>query len=113
MVEIKESSREFSKVEIYRMTLDNDIASCKDLEDGTEIEVDGYITYDDVKADGKTEEVFAILSTGGEVFACTSKTFARNVRDIADIFDGEKFTIIKRSGTTKAGKPFIMASLKH
>lgn len=113
MVEIKRMSKDFDKVDIYLMTLDNDITSCKDLEDGTEIEVEGYIEYNDVKDNGKTEEVFAIKATDGKVYACTSKTFARNVKDIAELFDGEPFTIVKKSGTTKADKPFIMASLKH
>lgn len=113
MVEIKRTSKEFSKVDIYLMTLDNDIISCKDLDDGTEIEVDGFIEYNDIKDDGKVDEVFAIKATDGNVFACTSKTFARNVKDIAEIFDGEPFTIVKKSGVTKSGKPFIMASLKH
>lgn len=113
MVEIKEMSKEFNKVDIYCMTLDNGITSCKDLEDGTEIEVEGYISYIDIKENGKEEEVFAIKATDGKVYACTSKTFARNVRDMAQLFDGEPFTIIKESGLTKAEKPFIMATLKH
>lgn len=111
MIEIKYTSRELTKVEKYRMTLDNDIISCKDLEDDTEIEVDAYCEFEDSKDDGKTETVFSILATDGTVFACTSKTFARNVKEIADIFEGESFKIVKRSGVTKAGKPFIMACL--
>lgn len=113
MITIKETSKEFDKVAIYRMTLDNAITSCKDLEDGTEIEVDGYIEFIDSKENGKEETVFAIMATDGQVYACTSKTFVRNVRDIADIFDGKPFTIVKTSGVTKADKPFIMASLKY
>lgn len=113
MVEIKRSSRELSKIEVYRMTLDNSITSCKDLEDGFEIEVDAWLEYDDNKDDGKVESIFAILATDGHVYACTSKTFARNVLEIADVFDNETFTIIKNSGVTKAGKDFIYATLKY
>lgn len=114
MVEVKRQSRELTKVEMYLMTLDNGIISCKDLPDGAEIEIDAWLEYRDVKDDGKAEDVFAMLSTDGKVYACTSKTFARNVLDIANIYDeGEKFTVIKQSGTSKAGKPFIMAALKH
>lgn len=113
MVEIKRSSRELDKVTIYRMTLDNAITSCKDLDDGTEITVDAWIEYDDTKENGKVETIFAILATDGKVYACTSKTFARNVLEIADVFDGELFTIIKNSGVTKADKPFIYATLKY
>ena len=111
MINIKYSSRELSKLEKYIMTLDNDIMSCKDLPDGTQIEIDAYCEFEDVKDDGKTEEVFSVLATDGTVYACTSKTFARNVKEIADIFEGDKFTIVKRSGQTKAGKDFIYASL--
>ena len=113
MVEIKYSSRELTKVEKYRMTLDNDILSCKDLEDGAIIEVDAFCEFEDSKDNGDVETVFSILATDGAVYACTSKTFARNVREIADIFDGETFSIVKKSGTTKGGKAFIMASLAH
>ena len=111
MIEIKYTSRELTKVEKYRMTLDNDIVSCKDLEDGAEIEVDAYCEFEDSKDNGDTESVFSILATDGTVYACTSKTFARNVKEIADIFEGEAFKIVKKSGVTKSGKPFIMACL--
>lgn len=113
MVTVKRSSRELNKVEIYRMTLDNSITSCKDLEDGFEIEVDAWLEYEDEKENGKVEEIFAILATDGAVYACTSKTFARNVLEISDVFDGEIFTVVKKSGVTKAGKNFIMAALKY
>lgn len=111
MIEIKYTSRELTKVEKYIMTLDNDIVSCKDLEDGAEIEVDAYCEFEDSKDNGDTESVFSILATDGTVYACTSKTFARNVKEIADIFEGEAFKIVKKSGVTKSGKPFIMACL--
>lgn len=113
MVEIKRTSKDFDKVTIYRMTLDNAITSCKDLEDGTEITVTGWLEYVDTKENGKEETVFAILSDTGAVYACTSKTFARNVMEISDVFEGEDFTIIKTSGLTKADKPFIYALLKY
>lgn len=113
MITVKRSSRELNKVEIYRMTLDNSITSCKDLPDDYEIEVDAWLEYEDEKENGKIEEIFAILATDGAVYACTSKTFARNVLEIDNVFDGATYTIIKKSGTTKAGKQFIMAALKY
>ena len=42
MITIKYVSRELTNVEQYRMTLDNAIKSCKDIQDGTEIEVDAF-----------------------------------------------------------------------
>lgn len=113
MITIKETSKDFDKVAIYRMTLDNNITSCKDLPDGTEIEVDGYIEFIDTKDDGKEQTVFSIMATDGKVYACTSQTFARNIRDIAEIYEGKPFTVVKSSGVTKAGKDFILASLKY
>lgn len=113
MITVKRSSRDLNKVEIYRMTLDNSITSCKDLPDDYEIEVDAWLEYEDEKENGKVEEIFVILATDGSVYACTSKTFARNVLEIDNVFDGATYTIIKKSGTTKAGKPFIMAALKY
>lgn len=113
MITIKETSKDFNKVEVYRMTLDNNIISCKDLEDDTEIEVAGFMEFIDTKDNGEETTVFSILATDGKVYACTSKTFARNVREISEVFEGEPFTIIKKSGVTKSNKPFIMAVLKY
>lgn len=113
MITIKYTSRELSKVERYRMTLDNGIVSCKDLEDGTQIAVDAFCEFEDEKENGDVETVFSILSKDGKVYACTSKTFARNVKEIADAFDGEDYTIVKLSGKTKNGKDFIMAGLAY
>lgn len=112
-ISINFQSKEFTKVELYRMTRDNAIVSCKDVEDGTEITVTGYIEYTDDKGDGKTEEVFAMLADDGTCYACTSKTFARNVKEIAEIIGEFPFTIVKGSGTSKAGKAFIMCSLAY
>lgn len=113
MITIKYTSRELTKVERYRMTLDNAIVSCKDLEDGTQIEVDAFCEFEDEKDDGSVENVFSILGKDGKVYACTSKTFARNVKEIADAFEGEDYTIVKMSGKTKNGKDFIMAGLAY
>lgn len=112
-IEIKRTSRELSKVEVYRMTLDNAILSCKDLPDGTEIEVAAWLEYDDEKENGKVESIFSILSTSGQVYACTSKTFSRNVLEIADVFGDDTYTVVKQSGVTKSGKNFIYATLKY
>ena len=113
MITIKDTSREFTKVEQYLMTLNDDVVSCKDIPDGTEIEIDGFLSYTDEKDDGKSVDVFAMIATDGKCYACTSATFERKVREIADIFSGERFTIIKKSGVTKSGKDYITASLKY
>ena len=48
MVEIKEMSREFTKVEKYLMTTAPDIEPLKNIGDGESIPVDGYIIFNDI-----------------------------------------------------------------
>lgn len=111
MVEVKERSREFSKVEEYLMTLDPAIVSMKDVEDGTSITVDGYLTFTDTKKDGEVAELLSIITPDKKVYSCQSNTFKRSLNDIATIMDGQQFTIIKISGKTNAGRDFINCTL--
>lgn len=111
MVEVKERSREFSKVEEYLMTLDPAIVSMKDVEDGTSIAVDGYLTFTDTKADGEVAELLSIITPDKKVYSCQSNTFKRSLNDIATIMDGQSFSIIKISGKTNGGRDFINCTL--
>ena len=111
MVEVKERSREFSKVEEYLMTLDPAIVSMKDVEDGTSITVDGYLTFTDTKEDGEVAELLSIITPDKKVYSCQSNTFKRSLNDIATIMDGQQFAIIKISGKTNAGRDFINCTL--
>ena len=111
MVTVKETSREFSKVEQYLMTVAPSIVSMKDVEDGTKINVDGFLTFEDVKDNtGEVVEVLSIITPEKEVYSCQSATFKRSVKDIANIMKGA-FTIIKQSGKTKAGRDYINCTL--
>lgn len=111
MITIKETSREFTEVEQYLMTIAPSIVSMKDVEDGTKINVDGFLTFEDVKENtGEVVEVLSIITPEKEVYSCQSATFKRSVKDIASIMKGP-FTIIKRSGKTKAGRDFINCTL--
>lgn len=111
-------SREFSKLEIYKLTKSKDTKSVKDLPDGAKLLVDGYLTYDDVN--GKGEEVHMLsvigLMDGVEkpvVWTCQSQTFKQDFADIWSIFNGEEtFTIVKSSGQSKAGRDFVNCSLE-
>ena len=109
-IEIKKTSREFTKVEQYLMTLDNGITSMKDIPDGTTVMVDGWLEFVDHKKDGDVE-LMAILSTDGKAYSTQSMTFKRSIHNIENIMDGQKYGVIKTSGTTKAGRPFIDCSL--
>lgn len=107
MVTVKETSREFSKVEQYLMTVAPSIVSMKDVPDETKIVVDGYMTFTDTKEDTRENvDILSIITPEKEVYSCQSATFKRSLNDIANIM-GSTFTIIKKSGKTKAGRDYI------
>ena len=111
MITIKEQSRDFSVVEQYLMTLDNNITSMKDVEDGKSIQVDGYILFEDEKDNGDVAEILSIITPDKEVFSCQSVTFKRSVKDIYGIMNGAPFAVLKSSGVTKSGRDFINCAL--
>ena len=111
MVEIKEMSREFTKVEKYLMTTAPDIKSLKNIEDGESIPVDGYLIFTDIKDNGDTHEVVSIITPDKKVYSGQSATFRQSLKDIDSVMDGEKFSIIKISGKTKAGREYINCTL--
>lgn len=107
MVTIKEQSRDFNNVEKYLMTSNPNITSMKNVEDGTSIPVAGWLTYEDTKKDGKVEHIMSIITPANEVYAFQSDTFIESLMDIDSVMDGGAYSIIKTSGTTKAGRPYI------
>ena len=107
MITIKETSRDFTELEQYLMTVAPSIVSMKNVDDGTKINVDGFLTFEDIKENtGEVVEVLSIITPKKEVYSCQSATFKRSVKDIANIMKGA-FTIIKQSGKTKAGRDYI------
>ena len=102
MVEIKEMSREFTKVEKYLMTIASDIEPLKNIADGESIPVDGYLIFDDIKDNGDTQEIVSIITPDKKVYSGQSATFKQSLKDIESVMDGEKFSIVKISGKTKA-----------
>lgn len=113
MVEIIEQSREFNKVEKYLMTSAPGIEVLKNVPDGTSIPVDGYLIFidHDKKEDDKEVEILSIITPENKVYSCQSGTFKKSLLDIAHLMDGEPFNIIKLSGNTKAGRPYINCTL--
>lgn len=108
MINIKTESREFNEVEKYLMTVAPSIVSVKNLEDNTKIEVDGYITFEDIKEDsGEIVEILSIITPDKRVYSCQSSTFKRSFSDIAHIMNGKPFSVLKISGKTKNGRDFI------
>lgn len=111
MVEIKEMSREFTKIEKYIMTAAPDITPLNSIADGESISVDGYIIFNDIKADGNVQEILSIITPDKKVYSGQSATFRQSLKDIESVMDGEKFSIIKISGKTKAGRDYINCTL--
>lgn len=108
MIEIKTTSREFTEVEQYLMTIAPSIQSVKDIEDGTHITVNGILEFTDIKENtGEAVDVMSIITPDKKVYSCQSSTFKRSIKDISNIMKGKEFTVIKTSGKTKAGRDFI------
>ena len=107
MLQITKQSRDFSEVEQYLMTLDNGIKTLKDVEDNTVIPVAGYLEFTDTKQNGETVEILSIITSNNEVYSCQSATFKKSFYNIADIMKDKEFSVIKTSGETKAGRPYI------
>lgn len=110
-ITINTQSNDFTEVEQYLMTLDRGITSLKDVEDNTSIPVAGYLTFTDEKKNGDSVDILSIITPDNEVFSCQSTTFKRSFDNISNIMHGKQFSVIKVSGTTKAGRPYIDCAL--
>lgn len=110
-ITINTQSRDFTEVEQYLMTLDRGIKSLKNVDDNTSIAVAGYLTFTDEKENGDSVDILSIITPDNEVFSCQSGTFKRSFDNITNIMHGKQFSIIKVSGTTKNGRPYIDCAL--
>lgn len=112
MIKIKETSRDFTEVEQYLMTIAPSIKGLKDVEDGTSIKVNGVMIFEDIKeSTGEVVEIISIITPEKEVYCGQSSTFKRSMKDIQNIMNGKPFSIIKISGKTKAGRDYINCTL--
>ena len=109
-ITITAKSREFSKVEEYLMTISPKIKTLKDVEDETSIPVDGWIVYTENK-DEKEEEIMAIITPDKDVYGFQSSTAKRSLLDIDSIMEGDKYSVVKISDVTKAGRPYVNLTL--
>lgn len=112
MIKINETSRDFTKKEMYLMTASPDMVSMKDVEDGTSLPVLAWCTFTDVKEKtGEEVDLLSIMTKDGKVYSCQSATFKIEFNKIADLMEGDSFSVIKFSGVTKAGRDFISCKL--
>lgn len=112
MINVIYTSREFSEVETYLMTIAPSIKSMKDVADGTSIAVTGIMSFEDVdEQTGEVDYITSIITPENVVYAFQSATFKRSLSDIANIMHGKPFSVIKTSGVTKAGRDFINCEL--
>ena len=110
-ITINLQSKDFTEVEQYLMTLDRGIVSLKDVEDNTSISVAGFLSFTDEKENGDSVDILSIITPDNEVFSCQSATFKRSFDNIINIMHDKQFSVIKVSGTTKAGRPYIDCAL--
>ena len=110
-MKIIEKSRELSKVELYKMTMDAGITSMNNVDDGTLIDVDAVVTFIDTNSNGEEVKITSVMNKDGNVFAFQSETCRRSLENIMSIMDGDDFSIIKESGKTKSGRGFINCRL--
>lgn len=110
-ITIYTQSRDFTEVEQYLMTLDRGIIALKDVKDNTSIAVAGYLKFTDEKENGDSVDILSIITPDNEVFSCQSATFKRSFDNITNIMHGKQFSVIKISGTTKNGRPYIDCAL--
>lgn len=107
---IIKTSKELTKRESYKMTLDPAIKKMKDFI-GVQFEVSAYCIYSDVNKDDDEVEVLSIMAKDGDVYATNSPTFKKDFMNIVDLMDGEDYTIEVISGQSKAGREFITCTL--
>ena len=111
-IAIKETSRDnMTGVELYMLTQSPEIQVIKNLEDGTVLEVKDWCVFEDTKDNGEIAELLSIITPDNKCYSCQSATFKRSFFDIIEVMNGEKFSVKKISGTTKAGRPYVNCCL--
>ena len=108
MITITNTSREFTAVERYLMTVAPSIKTVKVLEDGDIINVAGYLEFVDEKDDGSTVELMSIITPDNKVYSTQSATFKISIKNIEAAMNGHfPFPVMKISGESKAGRKFV------
>ena len=114
-MKIINSSENLTPKEIYKLTMYPMTQSMKDAV-GSRIEIGAWASYEDVnKKTGELQEVLAIMTPDGEIFATNSPTFKECFFQMQELFQnmGETVhTISVISGTSKAGREYISCAFE-
>lgn len=108
-MKIVNSSSNLTPVQLYKLTVANNVQKMKDVV-GQRIEIAAFAQYEDTDNDGKEQEILAVMTPEGEVFASNSPTFIREFNRMVEFFAGYNMAVdaIKvTSGTSKNGRDFI------
>lgn len=109
-MEITNSSKNLTTVDIYRLTKSPNTQKMSDCV-GQRIEVKAWALYEDAdKKTGELKTILTISTPDGETFGTNSGTFITEFLDMWNMFDdaGETVNAIEvLSGTSKAGRNFI------
>lgn len=82
----------------------------KDMEKDSEHPVDAFLYYEDVNSKGDPQKVLTILS-GAVKMQTISNTFINAFLEIADLMDGDSYSIKIVKDVTKAGREFVSCEL--
>lgn len=108
MITITNTSKEFTAVERYLLTVAPTIRTVKTLNDGDVINVAGYLEFIDEKEDGTKTELMSIITSDKTVFSTQSVTFKRSIKDIETAMQGYfPFPVKKITGQSKAGRDYV------
>lgn len=104
-MQILKESREFTKIDKYRLTVAPDRMSYKDLEDGEILHVHGYIAFVDTNAKDEETEILSLDCDEGVVIT-SSDIVKRSISDIESVIESDEFPIKKISGIAKSGRKY-------
>lgn len=109
-MKIVKATANLTPVDIYKLCMNPNAAKMKDVA-GQRLEVDRFALYEDVdKKTGEVQNILAIKTREGEVFATNSRTFIEEFVKMVDFFEGYNMEvgaigIVK--GNSKNGREFI------
>ncbi len=110
-MEIIRKSGELTKKDIYNLSRSPEIQKMRDFVDEI-IDVGKYLIYSDTNGHDDEVTVLSIEDrTTGAVIASNSATARNEFEYIADLMDGEEFSIKVCSGTSKNGRSYITVAL--